>query len=487
MSPGGPRNHPAGTEGRKRLGAYYTPAHIVDHMLAQLTLDETSRILEPAGGDGSFVVALLNRGGVHPRQITVWDTDPHVEPLMSSLGVNFTLHDSLLAETERNQFTHVVGNPPYLNKQSQYIKAHRAELAQRYGHIGVNDTYAMFTVMALEQLKEGGRLSFVLSDTFLTLGSHRRFREHLLDNSTINRITLLPRSTFPTAAVNTCILDITNRKADDGHQILFVDCRDLPDGTFEGEKHHVPQQEVRQHPGALLVYGDAHRLLTAIRGLATLAEHLDGGLGMHTGDNLRWLAAIETARNGGARWPTRITADEVDGKRWVAYHKKGGSTPWWTPVEYAVDWRGAAQQQYGIPGSVAARLGPDGEPRDGFLVAGVAARLTARAMRKGALWDSNKVFAFFPKNPDQYPPEFFIAALNSSVYRKLARALNHTVSLQIRDLRRLPMLPFTPAEVKRLAQLGTTAVEAAAAGEDVTSLEAQIDTIVAEVGKRVGI
>lgn len=495
------RHQPAGTlkgsQTRRDYGAYYTPRPVVEQMVSQLDLTPDAHILEPSGGDGAFVDVLIEHG-IPAQQITVWDIDPAVEAAMRQKGVNFELKDSLLdvnslldfgdgpGGVTGEEYTHVVGNPPYLNKQSSYIKNHRQKLRRLYGEIGANDTYAMFTYMALGQLKRGGRLVFLISDTFLTLGTHRRFRQHLLSNYQINSITLLPKETFRDASVNTCILDITKQKPGADHAIRFVDCRDKAAGNFDGEEHRVPQHELREHPGTLIVFGQAHETLKAIRRLPPMLDLLDGGLGMHTGDNHRYLAVIETGAPRSIRnWPQQITPDQLDGQNWVPYHKRGGSTPWWLPVEFAVDWRPQSRRNYGIPATVNQRLNEKGEPRPGFLISGVADQLTARAMYPGALWDSNKVFAFFPKDPETYPPTFFIAALNSSVYRKIAKALNHTVSLQIRDLKQLPLLPFTEEETHRLAELGDAAVIRAINREDVSDLEEKINRIADEAWRRV--
>lgn len=177
--------------------------------------------------------------------------------------------------------------------------------------------------------------------------------------------------------------------------------------------------------------------------------------------------------------------DDVDGVRWVPYHKQGGDRRWWAEVEFAVDWRDESRQHYGIPSSVSDRFDAEVNPREGFLVSGVASRLAARMMQPGALWDSNKVFAFFPKDPDRYPPEFFCAILNSSVYGRIAKALDHTVSLQIRDLRQLPMLLFTPAEIDHLTRLGKAAIRRTRQGQPTDSIEKRIDAVVEEAWRRV--
>ena len=47
---------------KKDLGAFYTPKHVVDYMF-DLLLDFTaqSKLLEPCGGDGAFISAILEK------------------------------------------------------------------------------------------------------------------------------------------------------------------------------------------------------------------------------------------------------------------------------------------------------------------------------------------------------------------------------------------------------------------------------------------
>ena len=65
--------------------------------------------------------------------------------------------------------------------------------------------------------------------------------------------------------------------------------------------------------------------------------------------------------------------------------------------------------------------------------------LCARLSTIGAMWESNKAMCFYPKN-DEYPVEYFLWLLNSSIYTKIIKALNDTNSIQIRDIYKLPMI-----------------------------------------------
>ncbi len=116
---------------KKDLGAFYTPKHCVNYMLSMLlNINGKSSLLEPCGGDGAFISVVLNRELLKPNQITVWDINPEVKNYIEKFGIKFNLKDSLLETNFKNEdlfnkiekFTHIIGNPPYLNKQSSYIK-----------------------------------------------------------------------------------------------------------------------------------------------------------------------------------------------------------------------------------------------------------------------------------------------------------------------------------------------------------------------------
>ncbi|MDI6757174.1 MAG: N-6 DNA methylase, partial [Endomicrobiia bacterium] len=197
---------------KKELGAFYTPEHVADYMLDLMSgWNEKSALLEPCGGDGVFVSAILEKGFLKRKQITVWDINPRVAGYIENLGVRFQNKDTLLetyfqtrADTlfgEHGKFTHIVGNPPYLNKQSAYIKKNKKALSKIYGKIGVNDTYALFLYLCCNLLETGGQLCFITSDTYRTLGIHKKLRKFLLENFTVKNVALCPPDLFKKTGV----------------------------------------------------------------------------------------------------------------------------------------------------------------------------------------------------------------------------------------------------------------------------------------------
>lgn len=474
---------------RRQNGAYYTPASVAAHMATLLSgLSPTSTLLEPAGGDGALVAAALATGHLTPGQIEVWDIDGAAREPIEARGVRFVHRDSLRdAPAGRGRFSHALGNPPYLSTRSQYIRSHRAELQARYGAVGASDTYSMFMLMTLAQLREGGQMVFLVSDTFMTLGAHQRLRELLLESTTLESITLLPPSTFPDANVRTAIVALHKAPPAPGHEVAFIDAR--ASGALDGPGIRVYQASLRAHPGSVLAFEPEQRaVLNVLRACEPLVSICDGGLGTYTRDNATYLAVIE--RNGKPAAPVRpggalVPEEHVDGRAWRHYHKRGGTRRWWGPAEHAIRWDDESRSAYTIPATGRAGHDEAGRPRPGVIIAGVATRLSARIATPGALWESNKAFGLFPKDPQRHPAEFLCAILNSTWYATAAIALNHTVSLQWRDLATLPLLPFSDTEIERLAQWGAQEIARAQAGLPEGAGAAAIDTLVALVAARV--
>ena len=275
---------------KKELGAFYTPIHTVDFMLNLLgKIDKKANFLEPSGGDGVFVSRLLKKFEIQPEKIEVWDINPEVETKIRNLKVNFQHKDTLLetdfGKSEDNQgsllfedpvqkYNFIIGNPPYLSKNSQYIKQNKKRLRQIYQEIGANDTYSMFLYLACHLLKDGGELVFIISDTFLTLGAFKKLRQFLLKNFTIKQIILCPSNLFEKATVNTCIIHLKNQQSNPKNQIIFNDCRQNQVGDYQGKITQIPQKDVLKFPDSVFVFNCNSGLLDKIKSFILTKYHL---------------------------------------------------------------------------------------------------------------------------------------------------------------------------------------------------------------------
>ena len=171
------------------LAFYPTPSAVVDrHLLQNICIDETSRVLEPSAGDGAIVRVLLS----HRARVDAVEVDPgRVAQLRLIERTNPRLtvqHANFLQTAARPVYTHVVMNPPF------------------------NGTHYMQHVMhAFDFLAPGGTLVAVLPATveFGESRAHDAFRAWMdARKGSAWRLTYhdLPEETFAASGtrINTC-------------------------------------------------------------------------------------------------------------------------------------------------------------------------------------------------------------------------------------------------------------------------------------------
>lgn len=96
----------------------------------------------------------------------------------------------------------IIGNPPY---GVDVVKGPRYETIY---DLQSKDSYGYFIVNALERLKLNSRVIFIVSSSFLTIGSHTKLRETILKQSRIVRIIKLHRATFPGIDIFPVIIEL---------------------------------------------------------------------------------------------------------------------------------------------------------------------------------------------------------------------------------------------------------------------------------------
>jgi len=83
------------------------------------------------------------------------------------------------------------------------VRKNREKLKKIYGKINAHETYSMFIVNSIWRLKNGGKLGFITSDSFLTLSTHEKLRRFILNTCKIKEILLAPKNLFDKHEVST--------------------------------------------------------------------------------------------------------------------------------------------------------------------------------------------------------------------------------------------------------------------------------------------
>jgi hypothetical protein len=198
------------------LGAWYTPpavvAHVLDQVLEPVLAARLSpqglRILDPACGDGRFLVAAAARirarfGFVPPGCLHGVDIDPDAvtaaRAAVPSAEVGCV---DALSGVLAPDFDVVVGNPPFLN---QLARATNRGGRSPWGGGPYADTAAVFLALALQATRpDGGRVGLVLPFSVLSTRDAAPIRTAALTGSRLDSLWWANEHMFD-ADVLTCI------------------------------------------------------------------------------------------------------------------------------------------------------------------------------------------------------------------------------------------------------------------------------------------
>ncbi|MFO7796452.1 MAG: N-6 DNA methylase, partial [Promethearchaeia archaeon] len=440
----------------KELGLIITPEKTANYIISKLgQINKSDKILDPCVGPGRFINLLLEKN-INPSQIYAFDINEKYKKSLENLGINFEIKDSLLniSENDFDKFDFIVGNPPYLNKSSTYIKKNKKKLKRIYGNINAHETYSMFIVNSIWRLKEGGILSFITSDSFLTLKTHKKLRKFILDNCIIKEILSAPSDLFLNQGVNTSPVIIVLEKRigkENKSKRLENVMRIIP--RINEEKDYLNPQKVisvKQKKYQLLPFyvfftDIEEEIIHLFEQAPSLKKYIQGYIGMHTHNNRKYIAAIEASeleeifkkRNEKLHDPLKkykiISRNQLNSEEWKPYLKRGGSDQYYRPIMEALDWREESKNIYDIP-----KNAPFEE--EGIVISGVSSRLAARYMPPGCYWDSNKAMGFIIKDK-HFSIEYILGLLNSSLYNYLAKGIiNNTNSIQLTGIHSLPII-----------------------------------------------
>ncbi|WP_431282958.1 Eco57I restriction-modification methylase domain-containing protein [Humitalea sp. 24SJ18S-53] len=201
------------SEDRKRLGAYFTPPHLVDHLLDRFEALGVqigrARFRDPSAGGAAFVVPLARRmvrlwikEGIARKSIAALlcdrlqgcEIDPSLATLAQALFTRMLIQEfgfprSIARQASRvikngdglepgwTEFDHEIGNPPY-----RRLNANEHALAKgQFPDItaGRMNLYALFTRKALAIVPIGGLVGHVIPASFVGGPEFARFRRRI--------------------------------------------------------------------------------------------------------------------------------------------------------------------------------------------------------------------------------------------------------------------------------------------------------------------
>ena len=253
---------------KKLLGQVYTPPHIVDKILDETGMTSANflgkKILDPACGDGRFLVSIVRRIitysppeklAANLTQVNGWDIDAEalrqcraaldeeVAPLGLKIQWNLQQIDALLQWNNRAaRFDFIVGNPPYIRiqnlpeQQRQYLQTHYAFCGS-----GSTDTYVAFFELAHHLLTTQGVCGYITPNSYFFSETARPLRQYFQAKQNLHLITNFGTHRVFENAGTYAAITIFGKSSHPGFRY------ELSNDTFHYQTRTIPFQELRAY------------------------------------------------------------------------------------------------------------------------------------------------------------------------------------------------------------------------------------------------
>lgn len=292
-------------DARKAAGVYYTPAHVVRRLIADIEASGTDfagkQILDPCCGTGNFLLQLPPECAF--ENIYGNDIDP-VSVKIARINMALKYHPRNMSDVRRHitradyllcpspaKYDVIIGNPPW-----GYVFS-AEEIARLQNHFSSAasknvESYDVFVEQALRQLKADGTLAFVLPEAFLNVQIHTPIRRLILNTASIQTLEYLG-SVFDGVQCPCIILQLT-------YTGKMLSCVGMRVKSNEGAFTIRTERAVSPDCFSFTTTDDEYRVLKKILGHAPstiLSGNADFALGIVTGNNKKFLSSVKTAEN----------------------------------------------------------------------------------------------------------------------------------------------------------------------------------------------
>jgi adenine-specific DNA-methyltransferase len=204
---------------RKKYAQFFTPEPIAELMVDWLLKDTNiSTLLEPAFGLGVFTRKLLTQR--KDITITGFDVDSIIfdaakNNFQENQNLNLHLEDYLFNDWN-NKYDAIVCNPPYLKFHDYENKKTLSEIKKRLNIklSGFTNIYTLFLLKSIYQLKDNGRLAYIIPSEFLNSDYGTYVKDYLLKSNLLRHIFIFDfkENVFDNALTTSAILLLAKDK-----------------------------------------------------------------------------------------------------------------------------------------------------------------------------------------------------------------------------------------------------------------------------------
>lgn len=393
-------------------------------------------------------------------------------------------HDALIrmvkiAEMLSQKYDVVCTNPPYMGgsgmntKLSEFVKKNYPDYK--------SDLFSVSFIRCITFAKPDGYLGFLSPYVWMFIQSYEKLRNLFYTTKTIETLIQFEYSAFEEATVPICTFVLKNKHIN--KKGIYLRLTEYRGGmevqrqkTLEAISDHkcgyyyeANAENFSKIPGAPVAYWVSENFIRAFEG-KTIADFGFAGIGMRTGDNVRFLRLWYEVSNCKIQINCTSADEQIEAhSKWIPYNKGGEFRRWYGNNEYVVNWYNNGEEIKENTRRVYPQLGDDlgwkisNEQyyfKKGITWSGItSSKCSYRVYEEGFIFDSgaNGLFVYDADN------RYYIAAcLNNSITLFTMSVINPTINNGAGTVRKIPIImdnnkkPLIDSMVKENISLSKT-------------------------------
>jgi len=439
---------------------FYTKCnYITQYMVDLLKINNNSRILEPCAGDGAFIDEIIKQNFLPSMDLLELNKDS-IDNLKNKYSrfknINIYYDDYILNDNNV-KYDKIIANPPYGAYQS---KEKKILLKQKYKGLFVKETYGLFLIKAIESLKENGNLVFIIPDTFLTLHMHEGLRKKLLQDVSIESITLFPSKFFPNvnfAYAGLSIISIINKVPTKNYKFPIYGNLSTKDKLIELTTSNKKNYELCKlayrellSNNSFAFFMSTEKWVSKCMGNSntTIGDVCDVVTGFYSGNDAQHLRKDTTVKNKKYMnvdtnniYNNLFDSNLLDGlsgtKHWIPI-VKGGNQRFYKKNLWFMEWSKASVYSYKVTNKKKARF----QNSQFYFKQGVAVPMVSSSSITGSLIEyrlfDQSIVGVFPK--DKHLTFYILGFFNSKVCNSLIRTINASTNNSSNYIKKIPFI-----------------------------------------------
>ena len=376
------------------------------------------------------------------RNILAVRTEEYEQQTMTAESVSGLLPYMRIILALTEQYHALVMNPPYMGGGNMNVVL--SNYVKKNYEAGKADLFSVFMQVAEERLAKNGKYGMINMQSWMFLSSFEKLRTHLLETLQIDSMLHLGPRTFDELSgevvQNTAFVVTKHTPYTTGTYFRLVDgknCGDKERMFLAGENGypHVSQQNFEKIPGCPIGYWVSEKIFARFAGNLALSAVAKPCVGLQTADNARFLRYWHEVNLEKIGFGCSSAEEALEArKKWFPYNKGGGFRRWYGLNEYVINWHNDGEEIKNFTPAVIRN--PSYYFKEGITFPRIGSNLFyARYTTSGFVFDCNGPSCFPQKNRD-----FILGFFNSSVMMELLSILCPTLSFQIGDSFKVPLI-----------------------------------------------